>query len=135
MICTSCGNAMQIGGWPFCPDHGRPSYTNVTDEIPGGMLIENLGPTPIRVYSHSERLRIAKERGLQEVIRHVPLPGSDKSPHTRSWATMDPYTLENARILAERQATTRVRDTTTDSPEFRRAEACLADAELRLGGR
>ena len=127
--CTSCHLAMHPGDWPWCP-HGRPSYTNVTDEIPGGLWVENLGPQPVQVFSHSERLRIAKSRGLEEVIRHIP-----GSPHTRSWATMDPYTLEQARVLAERQATSTVRDTTCDSPEFRRAEQCLADAELKLGGR
>jgi hypothetical protein len=43
--------------------------------------------------------RELKARGLIEFVRHV-----DGSPHTRSWATMDPYTLEQGRILAERQA-------------------------------
>lgn len=118
MTCPSCGGEMALGSWPFCPDHGRPSYTNVTDEIPGGVLIENLGPQPIRVYSHSERLRIAKERGLQEVIRHVPVPGTDKSPYTRSWATMDPYTLEQGRILAERQAHTKATETPETYPAW-----------------
>jgi len=47
-----------------------------------------------------------KARGLIEKVEHVPMPGTDKSRHTTSWATTDPYTLAQARILAERQATT-----------------------------
>ncbi len=24
MICENCGGTIEIGSWPFCPDHGRP---------------------------------------------------------------------------------------------------------------
>lgn len=63
----------------------------------------NLGKEPIRIRSKSERRRIMAERGLEEFIRHTPVPGTDKSPHTISWDTMDPVTMENARILVSRQ--------------------------------
>jgi hypothetical protein len=56
-----------------------------TDSIPGGMVIENLGHTPVKVYSHTERLKIMRDRGLQERIEHVGMPGSDKSPVTQTW--------------------------------------------------
>ena|ERR1700741_4195458 len=71
------------------------------DAIPGGVWIENLGPRPVKVYSHSERLRIAKERGLEPFVRHQPLQGSDKSPHTTDWSrgSIDPYTMESAAAL------------------------------------
>jgi hypothetical protein len=56
-----------------------------TDSIPGGMVIDNLGHKPVKVYSHTERLKLMKERGLQEAVYHVPMPGSDKSPVTQTW--------------------------------------------------
>lgn len=86
MICEDCGNEITIGSWPFCPDHGKPrNFTITQDEIPGGMVINNLGPEPVKVYSHSERRAIMKARGLREQVRHVGVAGSDKSPHTSRW--------------------------------------------------
>jgi hypothetical protein len=55
------------------------------DEIPGGMWCENLGHEPVFVRSHSERRRIAKERGLTEAVYHVGIDGTDKAPHTQSF--------------------------------------------------
>ena len=103
MICERCGVTLQIGDYPFCkgcPDdhHGRRGGI-VTDEIPGGQVIENLGPVPVRVFSHSERLRIASEQGLRE-------PTKADLPFSRSvtdWATIDPKTLENAQVLVTRR--------------------------------
>jgi len=42
------------------------------------------------MHSHSERRRLMAERGLRERIDHVGLAGSDKSPHTTSWASGPP---------------------------------------------
>lgn len=76
------------------------------DDIPGGMLLENLGPHPVRVYSHTERRRLMQERGLEEYIRHTPVPGTDKSPHTTDWSkgSIDAKTMENAAVLVARQS-------------------------------
>ena len=63
----------------------------------------NLGPEPIHITSRAQRAAIMKERGLREAIWHIPMPGSDKSPHTRSWDTPCAYTMEQARILVSRQ--------------------------------
>jgi hypothetical protein len=79
------------------------------DEIPGGLTCENYGPHPVTFYSHSERRAYMRAHGLREVVRHVPVPGTGASPHTTSWSTMDAYTLDAARALADRQATTTVR--------------------------
>lgn len=84
-LCDKCGVAVTAtNNWPFCP-HGRSNWTARADDIPGGMVLENMGPEPVTVYSHSERRRLLHERGLQEFVRHVPLRGSDKSPHTTRW--------------------------------------------------
>jgi len=110
--CDKCGHPFMIGDWPFCP-HGESHGGAIRDDIPGGVLLENYGPHPVRVYSHSERKRLmaqpridpvtGKEYRLSEFVRHVGVPGTDKSPHTTDWGkSMDPYTLEAARALVSR---------------------------------
>ena len=92
-----------------CPDGhdtdrvwiGRP-VTLIGDEIPGGQVIENAGHHPVTVYSRSERKRLLEARGLREFVRHVPVKGSDKSPHTTSWSSMSAFSLDEARKLLER---------------------------------
>lgn len=61
------------------------NFRTFGDDIPGGMWIENLGPHPVKVYSHTERLNLMRKRGLIEIVRHVGVPGSDRSPHTSSF--------------------------------------------------
>jgi hypothetical protein len=57
----------------------------ISDEIPGGMWVENLGHERIRVHSKSELKWEAQKRGLVQNVRHVGVPGSDKSPVTSRW--------------------------------------------------
>lgn len=94
--CHECGTADVVKLWKK-----RPSAIK-GDEIPGGMWIENLGHEPVKVYSHTERLQLAEQRGLQEYVKHVPVPGTDKSPHTTNWAVMSPEGMEKAKQLLER---------------------------------
>jgi hypothetical protein len=108
--CSTCDQIVGIGDWPFCP-HGRASIGAQSDGIPGGETLENVGPEPVTFYSRSEKRRYLKEHGLVEFVRHVPVPGSDRSPHTTSWTGVD---LEAGRILAERQAQTKA-----STPEYR----------------
>lgn len=102
-ICDQCGHEMQVGDYPFCP-HGQGTNARGRDEIPGGVWLENYGPTPVQVFSHSERRAIMKARGLQEMVRHVGVPGTDKSPHTTDFSrgSIDPYTLAAAAALVAR---------------------------------
>jgi hypothetical protein len=37
----------------------------------GGMTLHNLGHKPVTVYSNAERLKVMKDRGLQECVYHV----------------------------------------------------------------
>ena len=105
--CERCGHVFipDQFEWPWCPHGAVGSSTYFQDDIPGGLLVENLGPHPIRVYSHSERRRLAKEQGLEEFVRHAPLPGHDRSQFTTDWSRgcVDARTLENATILVSRQ--------------------------------
>ena len=64
-----------------------------------------MGHEPVTYYSKSERRRLMALNGVEEFVRHQPLKGTDKSPFTSDWSkgSMDPQTLENARLLVERQ--------------------------------
>jgi hypothetical protein len=46
---------------------------------------DNLSRHPIRIRSKTEHRRLMKEKGVQLGVKHVGLPGSDKSPHTTRW--------------------------------------------------
>lgn len=100
VTCDRCGAELVVGSWPWCP-HGQGSYTNVPDDIPGGFVVENAWREPRRFYSQSEYEKALAADGMELKPHHVP------GGKLANWATMDPYTLENARILAERQATTK----------------------------
>lgn len=104
--CDRCGKILQLAEWPFCP-HGFGSYNAQPNDIPGGLTLENLGHEKVTVYSRSELKRLCKERGVEPFIRHVPVPGTDRSPHTVAWTSVD---LEAGKALAERQAHTRYVD-------------------------
>ncbi len=108
MTCPKCGKTLSVGEWPFCDGaqgHGfGASFNAQPDDIPGGETLENVGHVPQTFYSRSEKRRWLKAHGIEEMVRHVPIPGTDRSPHTQSWVSVD---LDAARALAERQAHTR----------------------------
>ena len=98
LACPACGAASER----FC-DFGSGSANIVRDEIPGGMLIENLTPEPIRVYHKSEKRRIMDALGVEEFVRHQPEQGTDKSKHTQSWAVGVPLDeMERIALMLER---------------------------------
>lgn len=91
--------AISLGDWPFCP-HGS-GHSNVNgDEIPGGFVQENFGPTPEVFYSKSDMARRAKELGLQPMVRWA----GEHDKHVSRWAGMDAYTLAAAAALVTRVA-------------------------------
>jgi len=103
-LCEKCGHLMQMGEWPFCP-HGFGSHTAIGDEM--DELIENNGTRFAIRFTSKQMLREhTRAHGLEPFVRHRPLPGSDKSPHTVDWSkgSIDAQTLENARVLLSRQA-------------------------------
>lgn len=106
MTCDRCGAQIQLGEWPFCP-HGTSQYGVEAVTWPGGRVFENLGDQPVRCDSPADLKRELKARNLEECVRHMPLPGSDKSPHTTDWSRgcIDPQTLANAKALVERMGT------------------------------
>jgi hypothetical protein len=100
--CDRCGRVVELGDWPFCP-HGRAASAVIGDEI--DMVVENNGtPDPIRFRSREAMKKHLDAYHLSPMVRHVPLPGTDKSPYTSDWSRgIDPQTLENARVLLSRQ--------------------------------
>jgi len=112
VTCSECGKPLAVGDWPFCKDGHEPANVGVQpNDIPGGETLHNVGPEPVTFYSRSEKRRYLKEHGLVEMVRHVPVPGSDTSPHTSSWSSVN---LEAGRALAERQAQTKA-----TTPEYK----------------
>lgn len=102
MTCDTCGGDMRVGDFPFC--HGdaskhRPGVNNIEAVTwPGGRVFENLGHEPVRCDSPADLKRELKARNLEPMVRHVPVLGSDYSPHTSDWSkgSIDPQTLQNA---------------------------------------
>ena len=74
--------------------------TIIGDEM--NYVDHNMASQPIKFTSKAERRRMMKQLGIQEKVRHVGVPGSDKSPHTTKWGGMDPQTMANAQALLER---------------------------------
>lgn len=103
----------------ICPDCQQPTVNAreriaahhfiAVDEIPGGMVLENYGPHPVKVYSHTERRALALKNGVELKERFSPMPGTDIDPAgiPNPKGYMDPQTLENAKILLSRSATMR----------------------------
>jgi hypothetical protein len=105
--CLECGRVLVHGDWPFChgapEDHGRPLPGRGADVTwPGGKTFENLADQPQTFYSKSEYDRYLRNHNIEEFVRHVPVPGSDKSPHTVSWAAVSQETLDGAKAMLER---------------------------------
>lgn len=115
-VCPTCGwvkadnyesrTTMDV----FCPNGhateivyvGASAAIHGDDPFVAGKVFENLGHAPVTIYSRSQLKREMQARGLQEFVRHQPLAGSDKSPHTTSWSSMSAVTLESAAALVKR---------------------------------
>lgn len=83
MICPKCEHELSVGEWPWCP-HGHGTYTNIPDDIPGGMVMDHVEPGR-RVYSKSELKRVLASHGYRLSEGHVTTPGTDKNPWTTRW--------------------------------------------------
>jgi len=111
-VCEICHRIILKGMWPFCPHPGAGSPMIIGDEIPGGIVVENYGPHPIRFDSYSAMARYREAHGLQLLDKFCPAPGTDKDPQgiPNPAGYMDKQTLENARVLVSRQAEPKARE-------------------------
>lgn len=103
--CATCHRIILIGMWPFCPHPKTGGFGIERDEIPGGVTLENYGPTPVTFYSHSERRRYMAAQGLREKETFCPAPGTDVDPQgiPNPKGYKDAQTLENGKVLMLRQ--------------------------------
>lgn len=98
--CPKCGETLKIGSWPYCKGGHGSGFSNVVpDEYSSPQVLENIGHTPVTVYTRSERKRLLKEHNLDEFVRHVGVNGTDKSYQTTNWNTPSPKTLEDGKAL------------------------------------
>lgn len=75
------------GGARTKPDPVAPkSPTVFSDVIWGGpQYVENFGDEPIFVETKSQYRALCAAHGFENRVRHVPVPGTDRSPHTTRW--------------------------------------------------
>lgn len=105
MICDRCYRpAVGDHGIGLCPLEPRRYVAAAVESVtwPGGRTFENLGHEPQTFYHRSEYDRYLRTYHIQEFVRHQPTPGSDKSPHTSSWAAVSRETLDGATAMLER---------------------------------
>ena len=114
VTCGHCGVVYGVGQWYQCPHESMHAGRGADVTWPGGKTFENLGDQPVTFYSPAEKDRYLRTHGIEEFVRHQPVPGSDKSPHTSSWAGMDAQTLANATALLERSG----RASNSESPSY-----------------
>jgi hypothetical protein len=55
---------LTIGDFPFCP-HGVCKPQIITDDVPGGFVVENGFATPQKFYSKSAHRKALADRGLR----------------------------------------------------------------------
>ena len=109
-LCTICGKPIDIGDYP-CVTTPRPHQRGINGAIGDecDIVQENGFRHPTRFTSKRELTRALAANGHEIMVRHKTIPGTDKSPYTTDWSkgSIDAQTLENARVLAERQAQSR----------------------------
>ena len=102
MTCERCGWELRVGDFPFCGnghDHQQTRQAIVTDDIPGGQVIENLGDQPMTFYSKRAILAEADRRGLRLRDQWA---GPSDTQLTNWGAGIDAQTMDNARALLTR---------------------------------
>lgn len=113
----------------------------IGDDIPGGIVLENVGPNPMKFYSHSELRRYLRQPRqdkngntyyLTPFVRHVGVPGTDKSPHTTNWAaSITQETLDKAKSLLERVGAAKAPEFPENEFDERYNEPGFADPSVR----
>lgn len=88
MICDRCFKPEDEGahGVGVCPYEARRATTVIDDQIPGGpRMFENLGEKEVYISSKSQLRAECAARGIRPFVRHVGVPGSDRSKETTRW--------------------------------------------------
>lgn len=99
--CDQCGEILHTGSWPYCP-HGVSHAAAIGDDIPGGLVIENLGHEPLTFYSKKAIVAEADRRGL----RLMDTWAGPTDQHLTNWAAgMTEKQLRDAAVLLSRGKT------------------------------
>lgn len=106
ILCDKCGQSLIVSDWPFCP-HGPAKSGVIQDTI--DFWATNAWREERHFTSQKAYEAALAADGMELRPRHVP------GGRLANWATMDPQTLENGRILAERQAHTKASDDAVDT--------------------
>lgn len=99
-----------------CRECGQPAILVWISKPPAtigdacDIMQENGFKEPRHFTSKLERHRALKEAGIIEMVRHVGVPGTDKSPHTTLWSGLSAKTLADAKSMLERVAGVRASD-------------------------
>ncbi len=110
--CAQCGGATEYI-W-----RSNPASIQTNESYIGGVTIENLGDTPVTVYSREEFKHAVEKAGAVHAPKWVP---GDK--YLTNWgAGIDAQTLENARVLVSRQGAT---DKDADPGKLRTVETSI----------
>lgn len=96
MICTSCGEEIRVGDWPYCP-HGVAHVAVQPDDLIGGFAQEHFSDRPEVFYSKKAMLKRADELGLRQV---------GDGDRYRGGYGITAKTLEDARELLSRGSST-----------------------------
>jgi len=87
-LCAVCGLPLEIGQFGCITTirpHGEARLRVIGDDIPGGIVIENLSAKPQKFYSWSKYREAAKAAHVVNAVKHTPPPGTDKSNFTSRW--------------------------------------------------
>lgn len=86
-LCTVCGLEIQVGDYP-CISTPRPHERGINGAIGDECDIwQENGFRHPQHFTHKSALRRAlAANGHEMAVRHVPIPGTDRSPHTSDWS-------------------------------------------------
>lgn len=136
--CSECNRLRFVGDWPQCPHAPALAdpYRTLThqDSIPGGLVLENYGPHPVTVYSHTERKMLMERQGLQLREKFSPAPGTDVDPQgiPNPKGYVDEQTLKNgAELILRAQKAQKNDDFDPKKVITNRTTHTLTDEEAR----
>jgi hypothetical protein len=131
--CPDCGAEYGVGCWYACPHEPIHAGRGADVTWPGGKTFENLGHDPVTFYSPAEKYQYLKTHGIAEFIRHQPVPGTDKSPHTTSWASG--FSPEYLAGVSEMLARVGKSSSTSESPSYvKEFSVTITDVVERVRG-
>lgn len=95
--CEGCGAEIQVGSWPFCPDHGKPTPSKGFEAY----VDENISDRPVTITGQGDRNKLLRPHWENDHIVHVQ-PRDKPASYYRELNDRRAARVENAR-RGERQ--------------------------------